>query len=129
MTNVISGSSSTNASILYFGDAFGTVQADGSGNYVITVDDGSYIVSAYAVGISFAPNALAVVVAGSDVPDQDFTPTTLTVSSPLDSRVVPNLDRVIQAAQIFDVDAQLAASPPLDYRAAGAPVDCRVSPP
>jgi hypothetical protein len=29
----------------------------------------------------------------------------LTVSSPLDSRVAPNLDRVIQAAQIFDVHA------------------------
>jgi hypothetical protein len=81
------------------------------------------------VGISFAPNALAVVVSGSDVPDQDFTPTALTVSSPLDSRVVPNLDRAIQAAQIFDVDGQLSASPPLDCRKAGAPVDCRVSPP
>ncbi|MGC1905524.1 MAG: hypothetical protein WA715_17015 [Candidatus Acidiferrum sp.] len=79
--------------------------------------------------MSFAPNALAVVVAGSDVPDQDFTPTVLTVSSPLDSRVIPNLDRVVQAAQIFDVDGQLSAPPPLDCRAAGAPVDCRVSPP
>jgi hypothetical protein len=57
------------------GDAFGTVQADGSGDYAITVDEGSYILSAYAVGISFAPNALAVVVAGADAPDQDFTPT------------------------------------------------------
>jgi hypothetical protein len=69
------------------------------------------------------------VVAGSDVPDQDFTPTVLTVSSPLDSRVIPNLDRVVQAAQIFDVDGQLSAPPPLDCRTAGAPVDCRVSPP
>ena len=74
MKNTISGSSSPNANIIYVGDAFGTVQADGSGNYSITVDDGTYILSAYAVGISFAPNALAVVVAGSDVPDQDFTP-------------------------------------------------------
>jgi hypothetical protein len=53
----------------------------------------------------------------------------LTVSSPLDSRVIPNLDRVVQAAQIFDVDGQLSAPPPLDCRTAGAPVDCRVSPP
>jgi hypothetical protein len=59
--------------------------------------------------------ALAVVVAGSNVPNQDFTPTALTVSSPLDSRVVPNFDRVIQAAQIFDV-GQLSASPQLDCR-------------
>jgi len=57
--NSISGSSSANASILYMGDALGTVQADGSGNYAITVDDGSYILSAYSVGMSFAPNALA----------------------------------------------------------------------
>jgi hypothetical protein len=35
---------------------------------------------------------------------------------------------VIQAAQIFDVDGQLSASPPLDCRTAGVP-DCRVSPP
>jgi hypothetical protein len=45
------------------------------------------------------------------------------------SRVVPNLDHVIQAAQIFDVHLQLSTSPPLDCRKAGAPVDCRVSPP
>jgi hypothetical protein len=129
MANVITGSASAHANIIYIGDGFGAVQADGSGNYAITVHDGSYILSAYAVRISFAPNALAVVVAGSDVHAQNFTPTALTVSSPLDSRVVPNLDRVIQAAQIFDVDSQLSASPPLDCRAAGAPVDCRVSPP
>jgi hypothetical protein len=91
-----------NANIIYIGDAFGTVQADGSGNYAITVDDGTYIVSMY-----FSPNALAVVVAGSDVPDQDFTPTTLTVSSPLDSRAIPNFDRVVQDAQIVDADGQL----------------------
>ena len=114
---------------MFIGDAFGTVQAYGSGDYIITVHDGSYILSAYAVGISFSPNALAIVVAGSNVPNQNFSPTTLTVSSPLDSRVVPNLDRVIQAAQIFDVDRQLSVSPPLDCRKAGAPVDCRVSPP
>jgi hypothetical protein len=76
-----------------------------------------------------ASSSLAVVVAGSDVPDQDFTPTSLTVSSPLDSRTIPNFDRVVQDAQIFDVDGQLPASPPLDCRAAGAPVNCRVSPP
>ena len=129
MANVITGSSSPHAHIIYIGAAFGTVQADGSGDYIITVHDGSYILSAYAVGISFSPNALAIVVAGSNVPNQNFSPTTLTVSSPLDSRVVPNVDRVIQAAQIFDVDRQLSASPPLDCRKAGAPVDCRVSPP
>jgi hypothetical protein len=129
MKRTISGGASANANINYVGDAFGTAQADGSGDYAITVDEGSYILSAYAVGISFAPNALAVVVAGIDAPDQDFTPTTLTVSSPLDSRVIPNFDRVIQAAQIFDVDAQLSAPPPLDCRTAGAPVGCRVSPP
>jgi hypothetical protein len=129
MTNVITGSASAYANIIYIGDGFGAVQADGSGNYTVTVNNGTYVLSAYAVGISFSPNALAVVVAGSDVPSQNFTPTTLTVSSPLDSRVVPNLDRVIQAAQIFDVDRQLSASPPLDCRKAGAPVDCRVSPP
>jgi hypothetical protein len=110
MANAVTGSSSPNANIIYIGDAFGTIQADGSGDYSITVDDGSYILSAYAVGISFSPNALAVVVAGSDVPDQDLTPTTLTASSPLDSRRVPNLDRVIQAAQIFDVRAAFSAS-------------------
>ena len=129
MANLITGSSSPHAHIIYIGAAFGTVQADGSGNYTVTVNNGSYILSAYAVGISFSPNALAVVLAGSDVPNQNFTPTTLTVSSPLDSRVVPNFDRVIQAAQIFDVDGQLSVSPPLDCRKAGAPVDCRVSPP
>jgi hypothetical protein len=127
--NSISGSSSANANIIYLGDAFGTVHADGSGNYAITVEDGTYVLSAYALRMSFAPTALAVVVAGSDVPDQDFTPTALTVSSPLDSRLVPNFDRVIQAAQIFDVDGQLSAPPPLDCRKGGAPVDCRVSPP
>jgi hypothetical protein len=52
--NVISVSSAPAASILYFGDGFGTVQADGSGDYTITVDDGSYILSAYAVEISFS---------------------------------------------------------------------------
>jgi len=46
------------------------------------------------------------VVAGSDVRDQDFTATALTVSSPLDSRVIPNFDRVIQDGMIFDVDWQ-----------------------
>jgi hypothetical protein len=35
--------------------------------------------------------------------------------------VIPNFDRVIQAAQTFDVDGQLSTSPPLDCRAAGAP--------
>jgi hypothetical protein len=129
MTNVITGASSPHAHIIYIGAAFGTVQADGSGNYSIIVNNGSYVLFVYAVGISFSPNTLAVVVAGSDVHDQDFTPTTLTVSSPLDSRVVPNFDRVVQAAQIFDVDGQLSASPALDCRKAGAPVDCRVSPP
>jgi hypothetical protein len=49
---------------------------------------------------TFAPPVIPVIVSGSNVTDQDFTPTTLTVSSPLDSRVTPNLDRVIQAAQI-----------------------------
>jgi hypothetical protein len=33
------------------------------------------------------------------------------VSSPLDSPVIPNFDSVVQAAQIFDVDGQLSASP------------------
>jgi hypothetical protein len=43
--------------------------------------------------------------------------------------VIPNFDRVVQAAQMFDVDGQLSASPPLDCRKAGPLVDCRVSPP
>jgi hypothetical protein len=33
------------------------------------------------------------------------------------------------SAQIFDVDGHFSASPPLDCRAASAPVDWRVSPP
>jgi hypothetical protein len=40
--------------------------------------------------------------------------------------MIPNFDHVVQAAQIFDVDGQLSASPPMDCRVAGAPVDCRV---
>jgi len=43
--------------------------------------------------------------------DQDFTLIALRVSSPLDSPVIPNFDSVVQAAQIFDVDGQLSASP------------------
>ena len=129
MSNVIQGNAAANASILYIGEAFGVVTCNGSGDYSITVGNGSYILSAYAVGLSFAPSVIPVIVSGSDVTAQDFTPTTLTVSSPLDSRVTPNLDRVIQAAQIFDVEGRLSTSPPLDSRAGGAPVDSRVSPP
>jgi hypothetical protein len=33
------------------------------------------------------------------------------------------------SAQILDVNGQLSAAPPLDCRKAGAPVDCRISPP
>jgi hypothetical protein len=91
--------------------------------------NGIYTLSAYGVELSFAPSVIPVIVSGSDVTGQNFTPTVLTVSSPLDSRVVPNLDRVVQLAQIFDVEAQPSAPPPLDCRTAGAPVDSRVSPP
>jgi uracil-DNA glycosylase len=42
MTNVISSSAAANANILFIGDAFGAIQADGSGDYTITVDAGSY---------------------------------------------------------------------------------------
>jgi hypothetical protein len=129
MSNVISGNAAHNASILYIGEAFGVVTCNGSGDYSITVGNGSYILFAYAVGLSFAPSVIPVIVSGSDVTGQDFTPTVLTVSSPLDSRVSPNLDRVIQAAQIFDVEKKLSAPPPLDCRAGGAPVDSRISPP
>ena len=59
MTNVITGSASAHANIIYIGDGFGAVQADGSGNYTVTVNNGTYVLSAYAVGISFSPNALA----------------------------------------------------------------------
>jgi hypothetical protein len=129
MSSVIQGSAAANASILYIGEAFGVVACDGSGDYSITVGNGSYILSAYAVGLSFAPSTIAVEVSGLNVTGQDFTPTALLVSSPLDSRTTPNLDRVIQAAQIFDVGKQPSVSPPLDCRKAGAPVDSRVSPP
>jgi hypothetical protein len=130
MSSVIQGSAAANASILYIGEAFGVVACDGSGDYSITVvNHGEYILSAYAVGLSFAPSTIVVEVSGTNVTGQDFTPTALTVSSPLDSRVSPNLDRVIQAAQIFDVEGRLSSSPPLDCRAGGAPVDSRVSPP
>ena len=129
MSNVISGNAAHNASILYIGTAFGVATCNGSGDFSITVGNGGYILSAYAVGLSFAPSVIAVEVSGSDVTSQDFTPTVLTVSSPLDSRTAPNLDRVIQAAQIFDVSGKLSVSPPLDCRKAGAPVDSRVSPP
>ena len=129
MSNVIQGNAAANASILYIGEAFGVATCNGSGDFSITVGNGGYILSAYAVGLSFAPSVIPVIVSGSDVTAQDFTPTTLTVSSPLDSRVTPNLDRVIQAAQIFDVEGKLSTSPPLDCRVGGAPVDSRVSPP
>ena len=129
MSNVIQGNAAANASILYIGEAFGVATCNGSGDFSITVGNGGYILSAYAVGLSFAPSVIPVIVSGSDVTAQDFTPTTLTVSSPLDSRVTPNLDRVIQAAQIFDVEGKLSTSPPLDCRAGGAPVDSRISPP
>ena len=125
--NAISGTTSPNATILYFGNSFGSVQADRSGNYTITVGNGQYELSSYAVGFSFDPATITVTVAGVDVPGQDFIPTALTASSPLDSRTSPNLERAIQDAMIFGVEAQSSRPQPVDCCAVGATVDCRIS--
>src|SRR5579859_2092125 len=126
--NTISGTTQAGASVIYFGTSFGAVTADDSGDYAITVGDGVYSLASYAVNFSFDPTTAEVTVSGMDV-TQNFTPTALTASSPLDSRTTPNLDRVIQDTMIFDVDGQPSKNQPIDSRAAGAPVDCRVSPP
>lgn len=103
------------------------VTADGSGNYNTgeVLQNGTYTVTPSLTGVTFFPSSQSVVVSGADVAGINFSTTSPAAYSVPDSRAVtattPNSSRTVQGTKIYDV-------PKVDSRAAGAPVDSRVSP-
>lgn len=63
------------ATVYYSGTMSGSVTADGSGNYSISVMNGSYTVTPSKAGYSFSPTSQNVTVSGSNVTGVNFTAT------------------------------------------------------
>jgi hypothetical protein len=120
--STISGNvgASVAALVIYGGQSVGSVVAVAGAYSIPGLANGTYSLFPVFNGLNFTPFPLDVVIAGADVPGQNFT--AQAVSSPTDSRVSPNSAVNIQASLQYTVE-------PIDSRVGGGPVDSRAGGP
>jgi hypothetical protein len=68
------------ATVSFTGTMSGSVTADGSGNYSISVMSGTYTIIPSKAGYSFSPTSRVVAVSGSNVTGVNFTATPIVAS-------------------------------------------------
>ena len=130
------GADGAGATVSWSGPSSGSVIADGSGNYntgEVLANGVAYIITPIKSGAVFSPLNSSQTVFNADISGINFTATSgSTAYSVPDCRVTPfgpNASRTVQGTKIYDVQvSDNSAVPGVDSRAAGAPVDCRVSP-
>jgi hypothetical protein len=127
MSHSISGNTSkAGSTVNYSGAASGFVTADGSGNFTISgLADGVYQITPATLGFVASPIHSIVTIAGANVTGVNFT--AAAVYSELDSRTSANAEKDVQGTDEYDVQTSSNHNLPVDSRAAGQPVDSRVT--
>jgi Chitobiase/beta-hexosaminidase C-terminal domain len=123
------------ATVTYTGDASGSVLADGSGNYTISVTNGTYTITPSLMGYVFTPLNRVVVVSGGSVTGVNFTASSGPSPhgwSPVDSRdfaTFPNIGLVQPDGSVFYLGQTSSNEdvPGEDCRVEGEPEDCRIN--
>jgi hypothetical protein len=133
MSHLISGNAGVaGATVSWSGTASGSITADNTGNYTISsLADGNYTITPSLSSFTFTPTSSSQTMAGADILGVNFTASdgNTAFSEPDDRNFnsFPNSAIDVQGTETYVVPAKPSHAPSVDSRAAGAPVDSRVS--
>lgn len=129
MSTIQGNSGVSGAKVSYSGAASGSVTADANGLFTISgLANGTYSLTPSLTGFTFTPTSASKTINGADILNVNFTASNgSSAKSVKDCRIPPNGSLDVNGTQLYVVPASTAHLRPVDSRAAGAPVDCRVS--